>query len=77
MNDTIIIDAMRWHSICHELGFGSDRREQFENCFACSVHWQSRIDRWAGEDVTDRPNPVMLLTFENPKDAVLFSLRWS
>jgi len=77
MHDTVIIDAMRWHQICHELEFDTDdRKTQFEECFNCTVTWKSRLDQWPGEDVTEKPNPVMLLRFLNPSDSVLFVLKW-
>lgn len=80
MHDTVIMDAMRWHKICHELNLdmwtADGRTEAFEDCFNCKVTWKSRLDQWPGEDVSERPNPVMLLRFLNPNDAVIFSLRW-
>ena len=83
MQDTLVIDAMRWHQICHELklgniGSGTDNRKTaFEDYFNCAVTWKSRLDQWSGEDVSERPNPVMLLRFLNPHDAVIFALKWS
>lgn len=75
MNDTVIIDAMRWHEICHDLEFDGDRKQQFEDCFNCTVVWKSRLNQWPGEDVSERPNPIMVLRFLNPNDAVIFALR--
>jgi hypothetical protein len=82
VQDTLVIDAMRWHQICYELKLdeydGADNRKTaFEDYFNCTVTWKSRLDQWSGEDVSERPNPVMLLRFLNPSDAVIFALRWS
>ena len=82
MHDTLVIDAMRWHQLCHELkldeyGGANDRKTAFEDCFNCTVTWKSRLDQWPGEDLSERPNPVMVLRFLNPSDAVIFALRWS
>lgn len=76
LNDTVIVDAAKWHSICHELGFDTDRKEQFQECFDCAVTWKSRLDKWDGTDETNRPGPIMLVRFMNPSDASLFVLNW-
>lgn len=76
MKDTITIDANRWHQICHELEFDSvDRKHQFEECFNCIVTWRSRLHEWDGNKM-HRPDPVMMLQFHNPTDAIIFALRW-
>lgn len=74
-NNTIMIDALKWHRICYELGF-RDRGAEFQKHFNCTVKWKSRLDEWPGEDVSEKPNPVMLLTFEDPKEASLFVLKF-
>lgn len=81
MNDTVIIDAMKWHEICHDLNLdeydgANGRKEAFEECFRCVVTWKSRLAQWPGEDVSEKPNPVMVLRFLDPKDALLFTLKW-
>lgn len=76
----ITIDAMRWHQICYELKLddgASTRTKAFEDVFNCKVTWKSRLEQWPGDDVSARPNPVMVLSFWNPNDATLFALRWS
>lgn len=75
MNDTVIIDAMKWHKICHDMRF-KDRSEDFQRHFKCTLKWKSRLDEWPGEDVSERPNPVMVLTFQNPSDASVFVLKF-
>lgn len=76
MNDTVTIDANRWHEICHELEFDSvDRKTQFEECFDCTVTWRSRVQEW-DDDRMYRPNPVMMLQFHKPTDSIIFALRW-
>lgn len=81
MHDTVIIDTMRWHQICHELNLdemsgANGRKEAFEECFNCTVTWKSRVDQWPGKDVSERPNPVMVLRFLNPSDSILFALKY-
>lgn len=77
MQDTVIIPAGRWHEICHILEFDSvDRKEQFEECFNCTVTWRSGLREWGG-DPDSRPDPTMALRFLNPSDAVFFALRWA
>ena len=75
ISDTVMIDAMKWHRICYELGF-SERGAEFQKYFNCTVKWKSRLDEWLGEDVSEKPNPVMLLTFADPKDASMFTLKF-
>lgn len=76
MNGTVKIDANRWHNICHQLNFDSDRKEEFEKYFNCTVTWKSRLQEWDG-GLDTRPDPIMILRFFNPKDAMIFVLRWS
>jgi hypothetical protein len=80
-NDTVVIDAQKWHWICHDLLLDSykdidNRKDAFEDYFNCTTKWKSRLDEWPGEDVSEKPNPVMLLTFEDPKEASLFVLKF-
>ena len=81
MNDTVVISAMRWHEICHELNLdemsGSNgRKEAFEDCFNCVVHWRSGLQEWGGEP-DSKPEPTMVLRFLNPHDATIFALKWA
>lgn len=77
MNDTVVISAMRWHQICHELEFDdSDRKHQFEECFNCTVVWRSGLQEWGG-DPDSRPEPTMVLRFLNPHEATIFALKWA
>ncbi len=75
MNDSVMIDANDWHMLCYSLNFYLNRKEQFQDYFNCTVTWKSRLDTWPGEDVSERPNPVMILRFTNPQDAVVFALK--
>lgn len=76
LTDTVVIDAGKWHQICHELEFDQDRKEQFQECFDCTVTWKSRLDEWVSDNEVDRPGPIMLLRFMNPVNASLFVLNW-
>ena len=80
MNNIVTIPSSKWHKMCYDLkldehGGANDRKVAFEECFNCSVSWKSRLDEWGGDPDT-RPEPVMILTFANPNDAVMFALKW-
>lgn len=87
-NDTIMIDPQKWHRIWHNQLLDSykdtDNRTDpfenyfvlFENYFNCTIKWESRLYEWPGGDVSERPNPVMVITFADPKDASLFVLKF-
>jgi hypothetical protein len=74
-NDTVTVDAVKWHKICHELKL-EDRSKDFQEYFNCKLKWKSRLDEWPGEDASEIPNPVMVLTFTDPKEASLFVLKF-
>lgn len=81
MNNTVVITARHWHHLCHELDLdeynGADgRKEAFEECFNCVVHWRSGLQEWGGSAET-APEPTMVLRFHNPHDAVIFALKWA
>ena len=69
LNDTVTVDAAKWHRICHELGFDQDRKEQFQECFNCTVTWKSRLNERSGP-------PAMELKFVDPVNATMFVLNW-
>lgn len=76
LNDTVVVDAAKWHSICHALAFERERREQFEKYFDCTIKWKSRLAEWDGFDDADRPDPVFVIKFHSPANASRFVLNW-
>ena len=71
------MDAIAWHSLCHELDFDSryhSRAMGFETEFNCEVKWQSGLPGWNGKG--EQPNSIMRLTFKESEEAVLFTLKW-
>ena len=87
MNNVVIMDARDWHNLCYTLinsytlRPGGPRtgclREAFEAHFNCKVKCKSNLDTWAGDNMDDRPEPSMIIAFNNESDAVLFRLKWT
>lgn len=88
MNNIVIMDARDWHNLCYTLMLDSytlrpggprtgGRKEAFEAHFNCKVKWKSNLDTWAEDNINDRPEPSMIIIFNNEPDAVLFRLKWT
>jgi hypothetical protein len=76
MNNEVIIDAMKWHGICYNLGWETDRQERFQQQFKCKIKWKTRSGEWASEmDVPGLTKPTIMIEFDNPSDVSLFVLR--